>query len=189
MHVAGRHVKHKPVTEAEPESTTHLLLVPAPLHRMETACGIDLKDVDDLDGKHYVASDTAKVTCKLCLVMTGREQLPWTPGLPEVKMLNIEGNEVMVTVGHRVAGVMAQMLYEDVKRFGAVNYLEYKFEFYDKGLDQEKTHIAVIVQKHDGKSPHDFRLEAEAARDAALAEVERLKAQLTELVGAYKGAT
>ena len=57
------------------------------------------------------------------------------------------------------------------KNSGAVNYLEMQFGLKDDELGE----LVITIQRKDGKTPHELRLESEAAHASLTEKVERLE--------------
>jgi len=60
------------------------------------------------------------------------------------------------------------------KNSGAVNYLEMQFGLKDDELGE----LVITIQRKDGKTPHELRLESEAAHASLTEKVERLEKAL-----------
>lgn len=76
---------------------------------------------------------------------------------------------------HIPAQSIAEAAIEQLIKSGAKHYQEFHFDFH---LDSHKglRPVIVTVAFSDGPSAHELRMKAEKERDAALAEVERIKA-------------
>ena len=145
------------------EEIKHVMLIPAPLHRPETACGIVLLEGQTPEGNHLLVSNPDDANCENCRAQTGRGLPDWTDGVPTIEGLDIEGNKINVSMGAGISAHMAQALKGLLDEKEAVNYVEMVFL-----TPPDDAEIVVIVQRKEGKSPHQLREEAEA-------EIQRLK--------------
>jgi hypothetical protein len=98
------------------------------------------------------------------------------PGDARVMQHRVEDGRVSVTLEESEATVLAisetVRLWFDV--IGGINYVEMRLQ--DRNTDAE---FIYTVQSTAGKTPRALRLEAEAERDAALAELAQLRATIT----------
>lgn len=94
--------------------------------------------------------------------------LPWVKSRQHI----ISSFEVNVSVQGGIAEVIADHFYNMLQESNAPNYLELRFRH------QESNQLILVhVQKCEGKTPHELRLEAEK-------EVQRLTDEIARLKGA-----
>lgn len=137
----------------------HMLALPAPLHHIETLCGLELKEGMPY-GKDGIASNPEKLTCEACKLQAGQPtKLDSMTKLPTVQMLNVEGNEVQVSMSTAMAGVLARVFMEEIEAHSVKNYIELEIQCPTKTGSFEP--ILVTIKKPGGKSPHTLRMEAE----------------------------
>ena len=88
---------------------------------------------------------------------------------PRMVSFHAEGNsaEMTLTAAKGVLGRIAEAMSVAFDGDGGTNYVQYEFATGDRAF-------TLVLQKTGMKSPHQFRKEAEAERDAAVAQVENI---------------
>jgi hypothetical protein len=96
-----------------------------------------------------------------------REHGEYVAGKITLEDIAVKNGSMTASMGTEMAKIMANQFYALLKESKAENYVEMQF------TDPDKQFITVTVQRHEKKTPHQFRIELEK-------EIERLK----EMVGA-----
>jgi len=97
---------------------------------------------------------------------------------PPIKSLEVKDGGLSCSLdGPEMARIIATSFWDMLTENKADNYVEMTFAAPEKPLKK----VIVIVRKVFGKTPHDLRVQAEAERDAALAEIAALKGQVESM--------
>lgn len=90
--------------------------------------------------------------------------------------MNMKNGKLDIAFKTKVTELLAAYGNSILEEAGAENYVEFSF-----GFIPDRAVGSILIRKHDGKSPHELRLIAEAERDAAIAARDKAIAEKADL--------
>lgn len=90
--------------------------------------------------------------------------------------MNMANGKLDVALKTKVTEALAEFGNSILEEADAKNYVEISF-----GFAPDRAVGSILIRKHDGKSPHQLRLDAEAERDEAIAAMNKAIAEKEQL--------
>lgn len=103
-----------------------------------------------------------------------------------LEQMCIDRGGFTAAMGTEMAHIMAECFWELLQDKKAVNYLEIQFTPKDRG-DKESHRCTVTVRRHEGKTPHEKRVEAESALAVATERAEKAEGIIRQIASTYCG--
>ncbi len=82
----------------------------------------------------------------------------------DIVSMNMKNGKLDIAFKTKVTEALAEFGNSILEEADAKNYVEISF-----GFAPDRAVGSILIRKHNGRSPHELRLEAEAERDAAIA--------------------